>query len=99
MHGPYGLEIVAIAEEEAPSFADKVQKINHVANSYTQSGFKYRILVSDLYSCPAQAQFQVHSYPTVILMDGSGQILSRSEGFDPRLEQEIRTRLGYPGSR
>jgi thiol-disulfide isomerase/thioredoxin len=95
MYGPYGLEIVAIAEEDAPSFAEKVQKINGVASSYALNGFKYRILVSDILSCPAQAQFQVRSYPTFVLMDATGQIVSRSEGLDPRLEQDIRGRLGF----
>jgi thiol-disulfide isomerase/thioredoxin len=95
MYRPYGLEVVAIAEEDALSFSEKVQRINTVANAYTSNGFKYRILVSDITSCPAQPQFQVRSYPTFILMDGTGQILSRSEGLDPRLEQDIRSRLGF----
>jgi thiol-disulfide isomerase/thioredoxin len=93
MYGP-ALEVVAIAEEHSPRFEDKVEKINNAAKIYAQGGFKYRILVSDIASCPAQAQFQIRSYPTFILMDGTGHIILGREGLDPLLEQEIRGRLG-----
>lgn len=94
-YGPYGLEVIGIAYEEgAPQ--DQVQKVSRVRN---RLGMNYRVLMgSDRATCPVRTQFQVRSWPTLVLLDDQGRIIWRGEGFDAEqireLEIIIRQRLG-----
>ena len=59
------------------------------------NGLNYRILLADEYGrCPVQAQFQVASYPTLVLLDTDGTILWRG-GDVTEAERQVRRRLGY----
>ncbi len=92
---PYGLEVIGIAYEEGTT-AEQVQKVNRVRN---RLGINYRLLMgSDRSQCPVRTQFQVRSWPTLVLVDEQSRIIWRSEGLDQEhlkeLEIIIRQRLG-----
>jgi thiol-disulfide isomerase/thioredoxin len=95
-YGPYGLEVVSIAYETG-ALAEQQRKVNSVRDRYH---IVYRVLLGTglQAKCPVREQFQVDSYPTLILLDESGQIVKRIEGVDSQklreLEFEIRQRLG-----
>lgn len=95
-YGSYGLEVVGVAYEEG-KVADQVQKVRSVRGRYT---IPYTTLLGGggPGPCPVKAQFDVHVFPTMILLDESGQIVWRGEGLDARqrweLENEIRRGLG-----
>jgi thiol-disulfide isomerase/thioredoxin len=92
----YGLEIVSIANETG-SFEEQGRKVRALRARY---GMNYRLLLgSDRNArCPVRAQFQVARYPTLFLLDDTGQIIMRIEGLDSQqlreLDFEIRRRLG-----
>jgi thiol-disulfide isomerase/thioredoxin len=74
-YGPYGLQVVGIAHENAPPqvAADNVRR---VAN---RLHINYQLLLGgDRLTCPVLSQFQVASWPTGVLLDESGRILWRS---------------------
>ena len=95
LYGPYGLEVVGIAEERG-SVTDHVRKVSSVRD---QMKINYRLLLGGGYDsvCPVRDQFGVTAYPTLILLDESGHILWRGEGLDDKnlrsLDFEIKKRL------
>ena len=95
-YGPRGLEIVGIAYEEG-TMTEKIQRVNFVRQ---RQGANYRILLGEGDHCPVLTKLGVRSFPTLILLDGRGQILWRGEGLTDqnktRLEQEIRRHLDIP---
>jgi len=61
----------------------------------------YNSLLGGGDSCPVRNQFDVHSFPSLVLVDDKGNILWRSpkgQGIDRRalgeVEMEVRRRLG-----
>lgn len=95
-YGSFGLEVVGVACERGKP-ADQAQKVRSIRARYN---IPYRTLMSGggTSPCPVVTQFEIHAFPTLILLDESGQIVWRSEGLDARqrweLETEIRRRLG-----
>jgi hypothetical protein len=56
-------------------------------------GLNYRILMADEYGrFPVQSQFQIASYPTLVLLDSDGTILWRGNDVS-EAERQIRKRL------
>jgi hypothetical protein len=94
VYRPYGLQIIGIAEESGP----REQQVTAVRSVRGRLGMFYTTLLSDRGSCPVRAQFGVQAYPTLILLDESGEIVWRGEGPDERalyeLKLEIHKRLG-----
>jgi thiol-disulfide isomerase/thioredoxin len=96
-YGRNGLEVIGIAYNisgmRMPS-RDFVRKIEGIV-SYKQ--VHYRILVGDSFEgCPVRTQFNVHLFPTLVLIDETGRIVWRAEDGNhmPELEQQIQSRLG-----
>jgi thiol-disulfide isomerase/thioredoxin len=95
-YGPHGLEVVSIAYENG-GFEDQARVIRGLRDRYN---INYRLLLgTGLYAkCPVRSQFQVASFPTLILLDDTGEILMRTDGVDAQrlreLDFEIRRRLG-----
>jgi thiol-disulfide isomerase/thioredoxin len=71
------LQVVGIACERSVA-KDRAAK---VASSVKQLGINYPVLISGMdRACPVQDAFQIHFYPTMILLDRQGRILRREEG-------------------
>lgn len=72
----YGLEIVGIAYEKG-SIPERSAKVRSVRGRY---GLNYTTLLGQIGSedCPVRTQFQVTSFPTLVLIDDSGNILWRN---------------------
>jgi thiol-disulfide isomerase/thioredoxin len=85
-YGNYGLRVVGIAYEEGP-VAEQVMKVNRVkqrlAINYTT------LLGAPRGECPVLQQFNVHAFPTLILLDDTGRIIWRSEGLDRQQQAEL----------
>jgi thiol-disulfide isomerase/thioredoxin len=91
-YGDRGLEVVGISCERN-GLADGARRVRQVQARIP--GMNYRMLLADDYSrCPVQTQFQIHSYPTLVLLDGDGTILWRGSEV-AEAEILIRRRLGY----
>jgi thiol-disulfide isomerase/thioredoxin len=94
----YGLEVVGISYDRGTA-AEKRLKVNRVKARFR---IEYPMLLGGggAGPCPVGTQLQVHRFPTVILIDETGQIVWRSEGLDARgkydLEMEIRRGLNMP---
>jgi len=95
----FGLEVVGVAYEKG-NIDEKVAKVRPIKARYHMN---YTTLFSDAGSqpCPVRTQFDITSFPTLVLLDEDGQIVWRSqkdEGLDQRqlmeLETEIRRGLG-----
>jgi thiol-disulfide isomerase/thioredoxin len=98
-YGPYGLEIIGIAYVQGTP-TDQVGKVRGVRARY---GVTYTTLLGAGMSCPVKTQLQVEVFPTLILLDESGQIVwhSHKNGLGDEytrrdLETEVRRRLGIP---
>lgn len=97
LYGPYGLEVIGLAYESGTR-AEQVSKVRTVQ---TKLGVNYNSLLGGGDSCPVRKQFDVHSFPSLVLVDDKGNILWRSpkgQGIDRRslgeVEMEIRRKLG-----
>ncbi len=97
----YGLEVVGIAYEKGTP-EEQVNKVRPIRARYHMN---YNSLFggSGPEPCPVRTQFDVTSFPTLVLLDEEGNIVWRNqkdEGVDPRqlkeLEIEIRKGLGIP---
>ena len=93
-YGLYGLEVVGIAYEEG-TFIEQVQKVNRVRQ---RLNINYTLLLGgDKQSCPVKTQFNVRAFPTLVLVDETGRIIWRSQGFNQQqlaeLEMLIRQQL------
>lgn len=94
-YGPQGLDVIGIAYEEG-SIEEQAQKVKAMRD---RMGINYRLLLgAEADRCPVRSQMGAGGFPTLILVDGSGHMLWRSEGLDPakvrQLDTEIRRRLG-----
>jgi thiol-disulfide isomerase/thioredoxin len=96
MYGPYGLEIVGIAYEEGTP-EEQVRKVRGIRDS-RRVNYPLLLGTSPADRCPVRKQFQALYFPTLVLIDETGQIAWRGQGFDGQqmkeLEYEIRRRLG-----
>ncbi|MDW8223868.1 MAG: thioredoxin-like domain-containing protein [Gemmatales bacterium] len=92
-YGSLGLQVIGIAYEDG-TLTEQQQRINFVRQRF---GVNYRILLGNGENCPVKQQLAVQSFPTLILLDGQGNILWRCEGLDSQqlaqLESEISRRL------
>jgi thiol-disulfide isomerase/thioredoxin len=94
-YGQYGLEIIGIAYEKG-TVAEQVMRIRGVRGRY---GVTYQTLLGDGPNCPVKHNLQVRVFPTLFLLDETGQIVwsSGDDGLDDYaqrdLEGEIRRRL------
>ena len=95
----YGLEVLGIAYEKG-SIPERAAKVKSVRGRY---GINYTSLLGQIGSeeCPVRSQFQVTSFPTLVLVDEMGNLLWRSppdrglnEATIRELEIEIKRGLG-----
>jgi len=85
-----GLEVIGIACEKVGP-AEGARKVRQKQSQI--DGLNYRILLADEYGrCPVQSQFQIASYPTLVLLDSDGTILWRGNDVS-EAERQIRKRL------
>jgi thiol-disulfide isomerase/thioredoxin len=95
-YGSFGLQVVGVAYEKG-SFAEQALKVRGVRG---RLNVNYTTLLGGGGNgpCPVRTQFGVERFPTLVLLDASGQIVWRSEGLGERaeyeLELEIRRQLG-----
>jgi hypothetical protein len=95
-YGPYGLEVVGIAYEKG-DFDQQAQNVRRVRG---RLGAQYTMLLGGggPGPCPVRKQFGVTCFPTLVLLDASGNIIMQKEGLDERGEyeliMEIRRQLG-----
>ncbi len=77
-YGPYGLEIIGIANERAGlSFQAQAERVNAFARL---RNIDYQLLMSGGSDCPVVRQFNVTHFPTLVLLDESGRIQRRFVG-------------------
>jgi thiol-disulfide isomerase/thioredoxin len=95
-YGTHGLEVLGIAYEEG-AVNEQIARIDFVSR---RQGVPYRILLGSGENCPVKNQFRIDQFPSLILLDQSGQILWRGEGLTPAnkaaLEAEIKKHLTGP---
>jgi hypothetical protein len=95
-YGAQGLEVIGITYEQEGAPQEQAVKAFR-----SQAGVNYRMLLgTNAETCPVKKEFRIASFPTLVLLDGQGNILWRAEGFDEargrQLEAEIRSRLSGP---
>ncbi len=101
-YGGDGLEVVGIACEDPGRPADQLQ---HVRNAKVRTNANYTILIGSdsAGQSPVRSQFLVDSFPRLVLIDESGEIIwrSSSEGLSDQqykeLEMEIYRKFHPPG--
>jgi thiol-disulfide isomerase/thioredoxin len=95
-YGSYGLEVVGIAYEKG----DFDRQAMNVRGVRARLGANYTMLLGGggTGPCPVRTQFGVSRFPTLVLLDASGNIIMQKEGLDERgeyeLVMEIRRQLG-----
>ena len=90
-YGAYGLEVVGIACERT-SEPERTRKVREVSD---RQQINYRVLLAeDFDECPVQQKFRIERYPTLVLLDATGNVLWRgsADGL-AQLEQTIRQQL------
>jgi thiol-disulfide isomerase/thioredoxin len=97
-YGPQGLQVVGIAEEQAGTRAEQIQR---VISARARNGINYVTLLGGggPGPCPVMTQFRVDHFPTLILLDDQGNILWRHTGaldaqMSAELDHIIRQQLG-----
>jgi thiol-disulfide isomerase/thioredoxin len=86
-----GLEVIGIACERVGP-AEGARKVRQVQSR--TPGLDYRLLLGEEFSrCPVQSQFQIASFPMLVLLDADGTILWRGNDA-AEAERQIRRRLG-----
>ncbi len=88
-----GLQVVGIAAEPQGTYDEQVTAVRTVARNPRVNGFTYPILVTDQATSPIMRDFQIRAFPTIILVDASGDIVYYRPGLDAQLENEIKRRL------
>jgi len=94
-YGNYGLTVVGIAYEEGTP-EQQAQKVERVRGRLR---INYTLLLGggNGRPCPVQTQFAIRAFPTLVLIDDTGRVLWRSEGFQKQqlaeLELILRQRL------
>jgi hypothetical protein len=93
-YGPHGLQVIGIACEQGSSD----ERVARVAQTGEQLAINYPLLLDeggDKFM--VRDKFGVGVYPTLILLDHSGNVLWRSEGPDQadmqQLEKLLKTQL------
>lgn len=92
-YGPYGLEVIGIeCERERSPASERSLKVRSVIERHQ---INYRVLLGEEFAqCPVQQKFGIRGYPTLVLLDGSGNILWRGDASGmSQLEQTIRQQL------
>jgi thiol-disulfide isomerase/thioredoxin len=90
-YGSYGLEVIGIACERTP----EPQRTRKVRDVVDRQQINYRVVLGESYEeCPVQQKFRITQYPTLILLDASGNILWRGDaGGLNQLERTIQQYL------
>lgn len=74
MYERFGLQVVGLAYEQG-SFDEQVARVK---DTQRRKGMTYISLIGGGNSCPVRQQFDVHSFPSLVLVDENGQIIWRS---------------------
>src|SRR5206468_3182907 len=92
----FGLQVVGIAHEKG-TLAEKQDRVRPIREEYRMS-YPTLFTGGGPADCPVLKQFEVHGYPTLVLLDQSGRIVWRGNGLDEHaeyaLEMSIRRQLG-----
>jgi thiol-disulfide isomerase/thioredoxin len=93
-YGKFGLEVVGIAYEQG----QREEQVRNVRATRGRYSINYTTLLGGPDDrCPVARDFKVTKYPILVLIDESGNVVTRVEGYDLRkfaeLELEIRKRL------
>lgn len=90
-YGTNGLQVVGIAYEKGTP-AEQAQEVNRVKQRLR---INYTLLLGggDGTPCPVREQFGVRAYPTLVLVDDTGRILWRAEGFERQQIADLDTLL------
>ncbi len=71
-------QVVGIACEKAPAFKDRQAS---AAKAIEEQGINYPVLLSTMDGpCPVQQALQIQFYPTLVLIDREGRLLTREQG-------------------
>lgn len=95
MYERFGLQVVGLAYEPG-SFNEQAARVR---DTQSRKGMNYISLIGTGDSCPVRRQFDVHSFPSLVLVDESGQVIWRSPkgqgvGIDTLREAELAIRQG-----
>lgn len=74
MYERFGLQVVGLAYEQG-SFDEQVARVK---DTQRRKGMSYISLIGGGNSCPVRQQFDVHSFPSLALVDENGQVIWRS---------------------
>jgi thiol-disulfide isomerase/thioredoxin len=90
-YGPNGLEIIGITYEGEGSLQEQILRVKHFRDHV---GINYRLLLGGPEAtCPVKAQFEVHGFPTLVLLDANNRIIWRSEGLSASKLQDLKIRI------
>ena len=75
---------------ERGTLAEKQASLEQAKAKY-RLAFNYRLLFGGGGSgpCPVAEQLEVRNFPTLVLLDETGKILHRCQGFDPEAQYEL----------
>jgi len=95
MYERFGLQVIGLAYEPG-SFNEQVARVR---DTQSRKAMNYISLIGTGDSCPVRRQFDVHSFPSLVLVDESGQVVWRSPkgqgvGIDTLREAELAIRQG-----
>lgn len=85
----HGLEVIGITYEQG-TLEEKQQTLEQARRRHGLS-FNYRLLFGGggERRCPVADRFELHRYPTLVLLDEEGRILHRCQGLDPQSAYEL----------
>jgi thiol-disulfide isomerase/thioredoxin len=94
-YGPQGLEIIGVAYEDNGTLLEQATRVTKVAQYYQTN---YLLLLGGGAKCPLKRDLEIRAYPTLVLLDETGNMVWRHEGTMERdqleeLEFSIRRRL------
>jgi thiol-disulfide isomerase/thioredoxin len=90
-YGPHGLEIIGIAYETEGTLQEQLLRVKHFRD---RVGINYRLLLGgEETACPVKAQFEIHGFPTLVLLDANNRIIWRCEGLNASKLQDLKIRI------
>ncbi|MFO0879649.1 MAG: redoxin family protein [Gemmataceae bacterium] len=92
-YGKYGLEIIGITYEQG-TLAEKQATLDRAIRRHRLT-FDYKLVFGGggKGSCPVAEQLELHSYPTLVLLDENGKILYRCQGMDQQSAYELESAI------
>jgi thiol-disulfide isomerase/thioredoxin len=93
-YGSWGLDVIGVAYEQEGTPEEQCRKLKSFRD---RRGINYHLLLGGrMDSCPLQKHFNVHSFPTLILLDEKGHVLQRyDQGLTPAARRDLEYKIRW----